>query len=170
MLKKIISFIVVGLIIFLSGCGLSEVDVIGDIEEAVEISFSSESPEPNGDFVNFSIYFPDHLTVIEESESNLIFEDQDDQTYILFHNPLEGPSSQSFYNAQKEHDQHLLLESYHDLEEDRFGYVKIASVNESYELQVGVGGVRITTFTSLDDLEEDFNHLVTMMNSLSFHE
>lgn len=168
MIKKGISLILISsLMLFASGCGLSEEETLENIRETVETVFSSQSPEPNQEFDNFNIYLPDHFTVVEESDSNLIINDQD-QTYILFYNILEDATSEAFYLAEKARDQHDLLESYQD--EDQFAYVKVTEIEREFELQVGVGGVRITTQAPLNQLEENFIEIVEMIKSLEFHD
>ncbi|WP_440896136.1 hypothetical protein ACS127_16640 [Amphibacillus sp. Q70] len=168
MLKRGISLIFISsLPLFASGCGLSEEETLENIRETIETAFNSQPLEPNEEFDNFNIYFPEQYTVIEESDSNLIFKDQD-QTYILFYNRLEDTSSEAFYLAEKASDQYDLLESYQD--EDQFAYVKVAEMDRDFELQVGIGGVRITTQAPLDQLEEDFIEIVKMINSIEFHE
>lgn len=166
--KKMISLLLIGLTVFIvSGCGLSEEEVIESISETFQTSFNRQSLEPNTEFDHLSIYFPEDHTIIEESEGNLIFEDQDN-TYILFYNRLEPPTSDAFYLAEKRRGNYMLLESYQDAE--RLIYVKISEVEEDFELQVGVGGLRLTTHVSLKELEDTFNRMVDMINSIEVEE
>jgi len=162
--KKKISLLLIGLtILIVSGCGLSEEEVLENISETIQTSFNRQSPEPNVEFDHFNIYFPENIEIIEESDGNLIFNDQD-QTYILFYNQLEPPTSDAFYLAEKRRGNYLLLESYQD--DERLIYVKVSEVEEDFELQVGVGGLRLTTHVSLRELEDTFNQMVDMINSI----
>ncbi|MBU5593705.1 hypothetical protein KQI76_00845 [Amphibacillus sp. MSJ-3] len=168
MIRKRLSLIfITSLILFASGCSLSEEETLENIRATIDRSFSSQALEPNREFDNFNIYLPEHFTVIEESDRNLIFNDQD-QTYILFYNDLEDASSEAFYQAEKAGGQYDLLETYQD--DDHFAYVKVTELERDFELQVGVGGVRITTQTSLNHLEEDFTEIVKMINSIQFQD
>lgn len=164
MVKKIMSLLIIGFtVMIVSGCGLSEEEVIENISETMHEAFNRQSPEPNKDIENFKIYFPEDHTIIEESEGNLIFDTQD-QTYILFYNVLEPPTSDAFYLSEERRGNYLFLESYQD--DERFLYVKVSEVDRDYELQVGMGGLRLTTQTDLKELEETFNQMVDMINSI----
>lgn len=166
--KRIIFLLITGLMILVvSGCGLSEEEVIENISETIQTSFNRQSPEPNTEFDHFNIYFPENIEIIEESDGNVIFNDQN-QTYILFYNRLESPLSDAFYLAEKRRGNYLLLESYQDTE--RLIYVKVSEVEEDFELQVGVGGLRLTTHVTLKELEDTFNEMVDMINSIEIKE
>lgn len=165
---KIIRLLMIGLtILIISGCALSEEDIIENISENMQTSFNRQSPEANQEFDHFNIYFPEHFTVVEESDSNLIFSDQD-QAYILFYNILEPSTSDAFYLAEKERDYYTFLESYQD--DDQFSYVKMVELDDNFALQVGRGGVRITTHLPLAEIEDTFDEIVQMLNSIEFHE
>lgn len=168
MRSKIIRLFIFGLFVFiLSGCGPSEEETLATIETMIDSTFDNQRSQPNHEFASFDIYLPDHISVIEETESNLIFTDQE-QTYILFYNTLEEQDSRFFYQSAKATENYALLEAYED--DNRFGYVKVAEVEDNYELQVGVGGVRLTTHTSLDEMDQDLIKMVTMVNSIDFHQ
>lgn len=166
--KRVIGLLIIGLMtLVVSGCGLSEEEVIENISETIQTSFNRQSPEPNTEFDHFNIYFPENIEIIEESDGNVIFNDQN-QTYILFYNRLESPLSDAFYLAEKRRGNYLLLESYQDTE--RLIYVKVSEVEEDFELQVGVGGLRLTTHVALKELEDTFNEMVDMINSIEIKE
>ncbi|SEO83994.1 hypothetical protein SAMN04488134_11414 [Amphibacillus marinus] len=158
--------IIVGVFI-LSGCGLTEEEALQEIEETVVTTFETNYEEPNQTFNSFAMFLPEQFTVVEESESNLIIEGNN-QMFILFYNTLEDQTSDFFYLSAEATDTYTLLESYET--DEQFSYVSVTGADEDYELQVGVGGVRITTQTDLKKLEANFTDMVTMLNSIEFTE
>lgn len=157
---------VVASLVIISGCsGITEEEAFETIEETVENAFYTESPDPNEELELFQLYISDQFEVVEDSPSNLIFRD-DAQMFILFYNTFEAEDSDLFYLSAKANDDFSLLETFED--EERFGYLKVADKEDSYELQVGIGGVKITTQTTLGDLEENAADMMEMINSIVF--
>ena len=168
MVKKIFTLFLFSLtVIIVSGCGLTEEEIIEDISHSLETEFNRPAPETNMNFDDIDIYFPERFTVFEESNNNIIFT-HEDQMYILFYNRLEPATSNAFYLEEKAKPYDMYIESYEDA--GQFSYVKIAEIDESYELQVGTGGVRITTNVTLNHIEDTFKELVQMLNSIEFQD
>ncbi|WP_099158809.1 hypothetical protein [Virgibacillus ndiopensis] len=154
------------LTIVLSGCSMkSEEEALKDAKEIALESFNNkEKIDPNHKLESFALYLPDELEVKEESKSNVILEDGD-QTYIVFYNNLEEPTSQlSFESAKRK--EALVMESFND--NDKFGYIRIMpNKGDGYEMQVGVGGVKITTYTSKGKMDNDANNLMKISRSIA---
>ncbi|MDL4839387.1 hypothetical protein [Aquibacillus rhizosphaerae] len=155
------------LIILISGCSQSEEEALKEARTIAESTFNSNSVEVNQDLEHFSLYLPNNFEIIEETQSNLILE-KSDQTYILFYNALEETTSELNYQAAESAGHFTLLESFEN--SDRFGYIGVVSSEEedTYELQIGVGGVKITTYTSVNDMEEDAEAMMQMANSIAY--
>ncbi|WP_226036385.1 hypothetical protein [Aquibacillus saliphilus] len=151
----------------LTGCSLvSEEEALADAHEVAAKTFKQETIETNTDLEHFSLYLPAGFEVTDETQSNLILEN-DDQTYILFYNALEDTTSELNYQAAATGGNSTLLESFDD--EDRFGYIKVLAIEEhNYELQVGVGGVKITTHTSKGKLKENSEEMMSMATSIAY--
>ncbi|WP_077327584.1 hypothetical protein [Virgibacillus siamensis] len=151
----------------LSGCSLqSEEEAVQKAEKSAKRVFTSNKMvETNHKLEGFSLYLPERMEVKEASNSNVILEDGG-QTYIVFYNSLEGATSKLGYKAA-EKDSALLLESFED--DEKFGYIRILShkQEDNYELQVGVGGVKITTYTSKGQLDSDSEDLMKVAKSIS---
>ncbi|MRH42816.1 hypothetical protein GH741_08975 [Aquibacillus halophilus] len=166
---KVSLFVISVILLFtsLAGCSLkSEEQVLEETQEVAINTFQQESVDTNTELENFSLYLPGGFEITEETMSNLILQ-RDDQTYILFYNALEDTTSELNYKAAESIDESTLLESFED--ENRFGYIKVLSTEEdSYELQIGVGGVKITTRTSKDQLVEDTEEMMKMANSIAY--
>ncbi|MFC4022492.1 hypothetical protein ACFOUV_01510 [Oceanobacillus longus] len=155
----------IGLIIVLNGCGLkSEEDALAGAKATAENIFHNESQiETNYELGNNTIYIPEYLEIESSDESNLILVNGD-QTYILFRNPIETSQSElNFHAANAENA--LLLDSFSN--EDNFGYIRILpDEGEGYEMQIGVGGVKITTFTTKGKMDADAEELMKMAKSI----
>lgn len=168
-MKKTIGLILTMLVFVLGACSfvMSEEDVISQTHEVAKMKFEKNETETNHKAGSFSLYLPDSMEVSEETNSNLILK-EDEQTFILFYNPKEERKSKLNYQAASEKHNHLLLESFED--EGRFGYVRVLpkSEEEKYELQVGVGGVKVTTYAEKDSLKNDAEKMMKIANSIAY--
>ncbi|RYG71549.1 hypothetical protein EU245_13820 [Lentibacillus lipolyticus] len=156
-------------ILILTGCSMmqSEEEAIQHAEETAEKLFhADDAVEANKELDTFSMYVPAGLEVDKEELSNVILKDGN-QTYIVFYNNLEGPKSKLSYKAAAKEDKALLLERFKD--KNKFGYIRImpADKEDKYELQLGVGGVKITTYTPKKSLESDAEEMMKMARSIA---
>ncbi|MFD1038175.1 hypothetical protein ACFQ3N_07085 [Virgibacillus byunsanensis] len=154
------------ILLFIVGCSpQTEEDVLQDTKEAAMNTFEDEETiEANHEIDSFSFYLPNDLEVVEEDVFNVILEDGD-QTYIVFYNNLESPLSELHYNSAK-NDKSVLYESFKDGE--KFGYIRVVpGDDEDYEIQIGVGGVKITTYTTLGDLDNEAPELMKIARSIA---
>ncbi|RCW62668.1 hypothetical protein [Saliterribacillus persicus] len=141
-------------------------EVIQEIETDTEEVFLEEQLETNYEAENFSLFLPAEFEVEEESISNLILK-KENQTYILFYNALETATSRLNFEAASQMESPLLLTSFSD--DERFGYIKIAQLEEKeYQLEIGVGGVKITTISEKNRLENDALEMMQMANSIAY--
>ncbi|WP_163539206.1 hypothetical protein [Gracilibacillus sp. YIM 98692] len=141
-------------------------EVLRESVQIAEQEFNQESKVTNTNLEHFNIYLPEEFTVAEQSVSNVLLE-KDNQTFILFYNTLEDSTSRLNYEAAVSMDNHLALESFED--EDRFGYINISNNQEDeIQLQVGIGGVKITTFTDWSDMKHDVSDMMKIANSLAY--
>ncbi|WP_339228440.1 hypothetical protein NSQ77_01485 [Oceanobacillus sp. FSL K6-2867] len=170
MKKRIVALsAITSAIMLLAGCGLkSEEEALAGAKEAAETAFYSEAPiETNYEMENKSIYIPDQLEVESKDESNLVLVDGK-QTYIVFYNELEPASSEMNFEAAQT-DQGLLLESFRD--DLGFGYLRVLpDEGEGYELQIGIGGVKITTYTKKSRIENDAIELMKIAKTIAIEE
>lgn len=141
-------------------------EVLSDAVEVAEKQFKDHSGEINTELAHFSIFLPEGFNVEEQSAHNLILT-KEEQTYILFYNELESEASRLNYNAVSDENKNSKwLESFEDNE--RFGYIYITELEEQFEVQLGVGGVKVTTISSQERLLEDVNDMMEMANSLAY--
>jgi len=153
--------------VILTGCSMqSEDEAVKSTEETAEKVFNAEKAiETNQELDAFSMYLPKGFEIIEEDASNVIIEDGE-QTYIVFYNNLENPlSTLNYESTAAKKDQALLFESFDDT--NKFGYTRILPDDEEhYELQAGIGGVKITTYTSKSDMESDAEKMMKIARSI----
>ncbi|MFD1362294.1 hypothetical protein [Lentibacillus salinarum] len=157
-----------GCLFILLGCTApTEEEAIASTEKAAGETFhADDSLETNEALDAFSIYLPAGMEVVEEDASNVILEDGN-QTYIVFYNNLESPLSElSYESAASKGDEALLLETFEDRE--KFGYIQVIPDDDEgdYELQTGIGGVKITTYSSISGLEDDSELMMKMARSI----
>lgn len=157
--------IIVLFLFSLSGCSLkSEDKVMDDTAEIVKQTFKDAATiQANNDVNSNPIYIPSHLEIESGDKTNLILKEAD-QTYIVFHNTIENSRSELNFQAAKTSDA-LVLESFSDNE--KFGYIRVLpDEGKGYELQIGIGGVKITTYTTKAKLEKDAEELMKMAKFL----
>ncbi|OZU89678.1 hypothetical protein CIL03_00625 [Virgibacillus indicus] len=150
----------------LSACSMkSEEDAIADALAITEDTFKSETAaEANFEHYGESFYLPDKLEVESKDKSNLVLTDGD-QTYIIFYNKNEGALSELNFNAVQNSNA-LLLESFNDGE--KFGYVSVLpDEGEGYQLQIGIGGAKITTYTDKGKMDDDAKELMKIAKSIA---
>lgn len=153
------------LVTFLAGChSKSEEEVIEEAKQIAEETFtSSQMIKPNQKLEHFTLYLPEHLEIEEVDVNNLIVSDGQ-QTYIIFYNNLEEPTSELNYQMAK-NEVALLLADFQTTE--RFGYIQIlAEEDDQYLIQVGVGGAKITTYTTKNQLANHAEELMRIALSI----
>lgn len=164
MLKNKILWMVVVLSIGLHACSPSEEEAFEDADRKVrEAVLAEETREPNHELNAFQIYLPDSLEISEEDQTNVVFSDGD-QPYVLFINEFEEPNSKYLYNNLPEDDEVYLstIET-----EDAFSYILIQDrEEETYELSVGIGGIKMTTLIDVDHLTEESELMIEMIRSI----
>lgn len=153
------------MLVVLTGCNSkSEEQVIQEAKDIAEKTFSSpQTNTSNTALEHLSLYLPQHLEVEEVDENNIILSDAK-QTYIVFYNQLEEPTSKFNYQIAENNDA-LLLESFQNAE--RFGYIQILTEDhEQYEIQIGVGGAKITTYTTKNKMVAHAKELMEIALSI----
>lgn len=167
-MKNPIQLIIVVLILsaVLGACSMkSEEDAIADAEAIAEETFKGATEaEENFEHYGESFYLPDKLEVDSKDKSNLVLTDGD-QTYIIFYNKNEDALSELNFEAVQNSNA-LLLESFSD--EEKFGYILVLpDEGEGYQLQIGIGGAKITTYTDKGKMNENAEELMKIAKSIA---
>ncbi|WP_042146453.1 hypothetical protein [Paucisalibacillus sp. EB02] len=133
-------------------------------ETADETFYSEDIPEDNYQGEHFSFFLPETMEVEEVDNFNAILENGD-KTIIIFYNTLEGNLSKLNYEAAKTDDA-ILFESFED--DNKFGYIRVlpSETEGENELQIGVGGVKVTVFTTKSEVIKDAEDLMNIALSI----
>ncbi|UOQ46115.1 hypothetical protein MUN89_09465 [Halobacillus salinarum] len=164
-----VGIMLLGVLFLLNGCGLfkSEEDMLKDTNEKVKKAFFAEPLHRNKDTDHLSMYLPKDMTVSETEKNNIVLTKGNNQTIIIFYNSMEDKSSQLNYQAAKKKQDRLLLNTYD--KDDRFGYLLVTiAKDDQYEIQVGVGGAKLTTMTKKGDMEEDAEEMMKIAQSIQY--
>ncbi|WP_156646127.1 hypothetical protein [Lentibacillus sp. JNUCC-1] len=148
----------------LGGCAKTEKEILTEAEENAQQAFQAgQGPNPNYQGETFSFFVPAELEVMDADAHNVVLED-DEHTYIVFYNSLENKKSTLNYDAAQNPGS-LLYQSFEA--KDRFGYIRILPDDEEqFEIQVGIGGAKITTITDLQALDDQAAELMKMARSI----
>ena len=151
----------------LVGCSVSVDDEIKNTTAKIEEAFNNKPMETNKSFESISYYLPNAMKIESEGTNNLIFE-QGKQLYILFVNPNEELDSKvMFESTGAKTKKDLVFETFED--ENRFGYVKVTEVEEnSYEVLVGIGGIKLTTQAKASQISESAEQMMQIVSSVKY--
>lgn len=162
-MKRMLYIFLIGLSLVLVACGPSESEVITELEQVATTQFDQQAHEPNQTLTYFSLYLPEGYKIDSNDETNVVIR-QTDQLYLLFHNPFEDKQSQTYYESLEMLEDTAYLQSFEG--EDYFGYIYLRPLESDYELQVGIGGTKITTQTTLDQVQTEASQLITILTSI----
>lgn len=141
------------------------------LEEAMTIAedtFNQTPKESNKEVENFFLYIPDELEVDERNKNNAVLVADDGQSYILFINDKENQQSTLNYETVRETGNSEWLQSFEDA--DRFGYIYINPLDGDYEVQLGIGGVKLTTISGKDSIVDDVEMMMAISKSVEYEE
>lgn len=166
MVSLIGSGVIILLVLFFLGFFTTEEKAIQKAKAAALDAFQNKEVPYTKELEEISLYLPESMEIISNSENNLILR-EDEQNFILFYNPFETLDSETFYKVAKEAKDIKLIDSFS--KGDRFGYIRVIPLDDdTYELQVGVGGVKMTTETSKRDLKKDARDMMKIVQSIAF--
>ena len=131
---------------------------------ANEIFFNKDIPKDNYTGEHFSFYLPEPMEVEEVDNFNAMLK-SGDKTIIIFYNTLEDNLSKLNYEAAKT-EEAVLFESFED--DNKFGYVRILPFDTEgkFEIQIGVGGVKVTTISTKSEAINDAGNLMNIALSI----
>lgn len=165
MRKESIYFILIILILILTGCNQSKDEIRETTIEQTRQAFGNKPKEPNEKTEKFSYYLPEDFHINETNKYNVLLE-KGNKSYILFVNQNEQDSSKVSYETLKEQYQDPFISETFE-EEERFGYVYVVEIEKNrYEVTVGVGGTKLTTEAKGNDVVEDTQAMMNIVNSV----
>ena len=173
--KKVIIPVIVGLIIMLAvilmNQNVKQEEAISNADSSFISSFDTEPAKGNyeSDQVTFSL--PKGVEVTEETEYNIMLKRRD-QVFLLFFNPLEPKTSEVHYLLDKEFEEASVLFNSKKTD-DRFGYILILpeeGEDELLKVTVGLGGAKVSTITTANELEYSTNVMTEILHTLEYKE
>ncbi|MBO8177770.1 MAG: hypothetical protein H0Z31_09995 [Bacillus sp. (in: Bacteria)] len=165
-MKKLFLFFLI-LSMMLAGCSMSEADVKSKAPLKVQSELAKEGMEPNEKIGSYQLFLPFGMKVKENTKNN-IFLKKGSQTYLLFINKNEGLDSQVLYQQSTMQDDNVIVNETFE-KEGKFGYLLVTKVQEKeYEVIVGIGGIKMTTVTTLNDVVEQAELMMRVVDSIQW--
>lgn len=164
-LKKIIFVSLILTFTLLAGCFQSEEEVMREAEKIIKAEFlSKEKVDTNYETTGFNLYKPEELAIEEEEKNTIVF-NNGDRPYVLFINEFEPPNSQWSYDRLKNNNQDIFLRTFQS--EEQFAYLGIIEHEDNqYEIQLGIGGIKMSTLSNIDSLVSDVDMMMQIVKSV----
>lgn len=154
------------ILLVLSACSTLEEKAAEGMEKAEEVFFG-ESVKANEKIENVQFFKPSNFSISEESDAQNIILTNRGEPFVLFINPNEKPDSRLHYDLMKEKNEKVLFEKTFE-EGDRFGFVAVVQNAENVmEVIVSSGGVKMTTLTKEDQVEDHIETMMKVVKSVS---
>ncbi|MEK3890333.1 hypothetical protein [Bacillus sp. FSL K6-3431] len=155
-------------VLFIAACGKSFEKEKVKAEDHAEQAFLNISPI-NETLDTIAFHLPTGLSIKNEEPNNIILE-KGTHPYILFYNPNEDMKSEELYEMEKSNAENIVVDrTFND--DNRFGYLIIIEQGEDlYEVTVGIGGVKATTESKLNNIVTDTDVLMKMVSSAKIKE
>ncbi|MCD8500749.1 MAG: hypothetical protein LRY71_02530 [Bacillaceae bacterium] len=165
---KKVSLILLSAVLFIIGCSVTKDEAFNLAKQSFESGFTNiEEIETNSKTIHFEYYAPPNLQVEQETDTNLIFS-EDEQLFIIFSNSAEDEMSQLNYEVDIKAEPDAEIIEKIELE-DLFAYLIISPFEEEYyKVTVGRGGEKGTTIATLDDLQSSVETIVDIINSITY--
>ncbi|MBS4173856.1 hypothetical protein [Bacillus sp. FJAT-49736] len=163
--------LIVGLILLLMACLISGCSTTIKEQKKVAIKnvsevFSSQPKTAKESAKQIKFYLPFGMHVNKKSPNNIII-NRGKQSYILFYNQKEDKKSHEIYEISKPN-KGLAVDKQFTTKK-KFGYLLISKVKKNlYEVTAGIGGIKMTTETSMDNIADDAERMMTIVNSASY--
>ncbi|MGM9924279.1 MAG: hypothetical protein ACI35R_08545 [Bacillus sp. (in: firmicutes)] len=167
MKKNNIKLLIVMSVLLLFGAACSaniEEEKMTAIDSAKNI-FMKGSQEPNKKSGDTSFFMPSGYEIKKSEEYNILLEKQDNPV-IIFINPNEADDSDLISRQiEKNKDEYIAFDIFE--EQNRVGFVTIKEISEEeYEITTGVGGVKVTAQTEVEQLSEYAEEMMRIATSI----
>ncbi|MEH7226393.1 hypothetical protein V7112_21485 [Bacillus sp. JJ1566] len=163
-LGKVLFLTLLMIVGLLSGCSSVE-DESKETVTSVETAFNAQPEKANSENGEVSFYLPSTMKIEKKDKNNVILQ-KDNQTFILFINPIEERTSDVLYKeiVAKEF---AVDKTYTGNE--RYGYVKAFETKDKlYLVTVGIGGIKMTTEVKLGDMSENASEMMKIVSSVQY--
>ena len=160
-------FIVSLAVILLVGCSSLDEETKDGIENAT-LAFQGKAEKSNKKLNNIKLFLPSGFSVEDDSDENNIILSKGKESYLLFINPNELPSSKLYYDLMVADSNLKIIENKTFEQNGRFGFAAIIeSSEEKYELVTSIGGIKLTTISKQQDIAENLKQMMTIVRSIT---
>jgi len=154
-------------VILLVGCSSLEEQTSDGLENA-KVVFQDDAEKPNEKVNDINIFMPNGFSIEEESNETNIILSKGNDSYILFINPNELPSSQLYYDLMTSDNNLKVIEEKTFEQNGRFGFAAIIeNSKEKYELITSIGGIKLTTISDQSDVAKNLEKMMLIVRSIS---
>ncbi|WP_277586159.1 hypothetical protein [Psychrobacillus antarcticus] len=154
-------------VILLAGCSSLQEQTVDGLENA-KITFQGDAEKPNEKMDDINIFIPRGFSIEEESNETNIILSKGNDSFILFINPNELPSSQLYYDLMTTNSNLNVLEEKTFEQNGRFGFAAIIeNSEEKYELITSIGGIKLTTISDQQDIADNLEKMMLIIRSIS---
>ncbi|MEK3954314.1 hypothetical protein SAMN05421670_2087 [Psychrobacillus psychrotolerans] len=154
-------------VILLAGCSSLEEQTSDGLENA-KVAFQGDAEKPNEKVNDINIFIPSGFSIEEESNETNIILSKGKESFILFINPNELPSSQLYYDLMTSDKNLKVLEEKTFEQNGRFGFAAIIeNSEEKYELITSIGGIKLTTISDQQDVAKNLEKMMLIVRSIS---
>lgn len=153
-------------VILLVGCSSKE-DRIAEGLENAKVIFQDNAEMPNDKVNDTKIFLPSGFSIEDADESNILLTKGKD-SYVLFINPNELPTSQLYYDLMLADPNLKIVEKSTFEQNERFGFAAvIENSEEKYELITSIGGIKLTTISKESDIASNMEKMMMIVRSIS---
>ncbi|MET0959388.1 MAG: hypothetical protein ABWX58_03600 [Psychrobacillus psychrotolerans] len=154
-------------VILLAGCSSLEEQTSDGLENA-KVAFQGDAEKPNEKVNDINIFIPSGFSLEEESNETNIILSKGKESFILFINPNELPSSQLYYDLMTSDKNLKVLDEKTFEQNGRFGFAAIIeNSEEKYELTTSIGGIKLTTISDQQDVAKNLEKMMLIVRSIS---
>ncbi|WP_088103861.1 hypothetical protein [Halalkalibacter urbisdiaboli] len=163
-LKKIQHFAMLIMIcLTATACSVSQEETLDTVKQYFA-DYQVLSTSVNTEITDASFYLPSGFNIVEEVDYNVVLE-KSGQTFVLFHNPLEGKMSDINLKRDREDKTNSLLFEEKQSSEAHSYLVVVPNKEEHLLVIVGVGGAKLSTITSYENLQNDVETMLEIVHS-----
>ena len=159
--------LVAACVLVLSACGKTVEEKATAGIESAETVFEHGPDETNKAIGHIELYLPTGFNIekgIDESNYTVV---NGKNSYILFVNPHEQEDSQLHYDLLKNDAKNNIIQEKTFEKEGVFGFSAVSQQDEeTYELVVSVGGVKISTLSDKKKIDEKLQSMMEIAKSV----
>ncbi|WP_342505471.1 hypothetical protein [Sporosarcina sp. FSL K6-2383] len=160
-------FLLVMSVFLLTACNESLSDQVTAGVEAAEAAFHLNDKEPTEEIDGIQLYKPTGFVISEQSDAQNIVMTKNKETFILFNNPNEKNDSQLFYDLLLADQNKEIIEQSTFNDDGIFGFVAVVKSDDDHvELITSVGGSKMTTLTTIKNIEENITEMMEIVRSV----